>query len=69
MVDLKSQYELIKSEVDSAIQEVIDTKAFIKIPQVKTYNNALATYTGSIHVITSGNGTDGLQLAMMALGF
>lgn len=67
MVDLKSQYELIKKEVDQAIQEVIDTTAFINGPQVKAFSNALAEYTGAKHVITCGNGTDALQIAMMGL--
>lgn len=69
MVDLKSQYELIKKEVDQAIQEVIDTTAFINGPQVKAFSNALAEYTGAKHVITCGNGTDALQIAMMGLDF
>lgn len=69
MVDLKSQYELIKSELDQAIQEVIDTTAFINGPQVKEFSNALAAYTGAKFVITCGNGTDALQIAMMGLDF
>ena len=69
MVDLRSQYDRIKAEVDSAIQEVIDTTAFINGPQVKSFGNSLASYTGAKHVITCANGTDALQIAMMALGF
>lgn len=69
MVDLKSQYDLIKTEVDQAIQEVIDTTAFINGPQVKEFSNALAAYTGAKYVITCGNGTDALQIAMMGLDF
>jgi dTDP-4-amino-4,6-dideoxygalactose transaminase len=69
MVDLRSQYDRIKTEVDSAIQEVIDTTAFINGPQVKEFGNALATYAGAKHVITCANGTDALQIAMMALEF
>lgn len=69
MVDLKSQYELIKTEVDQAIQEVLDTTAFINGPQVKEFSNALAEYTRAKYVITCGNGTDALQIAMMGLDF
>lgn len=69
MVDLRSQYDRIKAEVDSAFQEVIDTTAFINGPQVKSFGNSLASYTGAKHVITCANGTDALQIAMMALGF
>lgn len=69
MVDLRSQYELIKSEVNQAIQEVLDTTAFINGPQVKEFATNLATYTGSKYVIPCANGTDALQIAMMALDF
>ena len=69
MVDLKSQYELIKTEVDQAIQEVIGTTAFINGPQVKEFSAALAEYTGAKYVISCGNGTDALQIAMMGLDF
>lgn len=69
MVDLKSQYVAIKAEVDQAIQGVIDTTAFINGPQVKEFSNALAAYTGAKYVITCGNGTDALQIAMMGLDF
>ncbi len=69
MVDLKSQYDLIKAEVDQAIQGVIDTTSFINGPQVKEFSNALADYTGARYVITCGNGTDALQIAMMGLDF
>lgn len=69
MVDLRSQYETIKEEVDAAIQEVIDNTAFINGPQVKNFSKALAEYTGAKHVIPCANGTDALQIAMMALGF
>lgn len=69
MVDLRSQYEIIKSEVNQAIQEVLDTTAFINGPQVKEFATNLATYTGSKYVIPCANGTDALQIAMMALDF
>lgn len=68
MVDLKGQYQKIKPEIDQAIQTVIDTTAFINGPQVKSFTNALAEYLGARHVITCGNGTDALQIALMALG-
>ncbi|MFC5624653.1 DegT/DnrJ/EryC1/StrS family aminotransferase [Algoriphagus winogradskyi] len=69
MVDLKSQYEAIKTEVDQAIQGVIDTTSFINGPKVKEFSDALASYTGAKYVVTCGNGTDALQIAMMGLGF
>lgn len=68
MVDLKTQYEKIKSEVDKGIQEVISQTAFINGPQVKRFQTDLAEYMGVKHAVTCGNGTDALQIAMMALG-
>lgn len=68
MVDLKGQYQKIKAEIDSEIQKVIDTTAFINGPIVKELQANLAAYLGCKHVITCGNGTDALQIAMMALG-
>ena len=68
MVDLKSQYEKIKPEIDAAIQSVIDSCAFVKGPTVKQFEEHLAAYLGVRHVITCGNGTDALQVSMMALG-
>jgi len=67
MVDLKRQYTKIKSEVDLAIQEVIDNAAFINGKAVTDLANALSAYTGSKHVVPCANGTDALQIAMMAL--
>src|SRR3984957_7204683 len=67
MVDLKRQYTKIKSEVDSAIQEVIDNAAFINGKAVTDLAAGLSAYTGSRHVIPCANGTDALQIAMMAL--
>ena len=67
MVDLKRQYTKIKSEVDAAIQEVIDSTAFINGKAVTDFGAALSAYTGSKHVIPCANGTDALQIAMMAL--
>jgi dTDP-4-amino-4,6-dideoxygalactose transaminase len=67
MVDLKQQYTKIKSEVDSAIQEVLDNAAFINGKAVTDLAGGLSAYTGSRHVIPCANGTDALQIAMMAL--
>ena len=68
MVDLKSQYEKIKTEVDAGIQEVISTTAFINGPAVKEFQADLEKYLNVKHVIPCANGTDALQIAMMALG-
>jgi UDP-2-acetamido-2-deoxy-ribo-hexuluronate aminotransferase len=67
MVDLKGQYLKIKNEVDEAIQQVIDSTAFIKGPAEKDFQKALESYLGVKHVIPCANGTDALQIAMMAL--
>ena len=67
MVDLQGQYAKIKSAVDGAIQEVIDQSAFINGPQVKQFCSALENYLSVKHVIPCANGTDALQIAMMAL--
>lgn len=69
MVDLSSQYLRSKEEIDQAIQGVLDSTAFINGPEVREFATQLAQYTGSAHVVTCGNGTDALQIAMMALGF
>ncbi|MCX6273101.1 MAG: DegT/DnrJ/EryC1/StrS family aminotransferase [Bacteroidetes bacterium] len=68
MVDLKSQYEKIKTEIDLGIQEVINTTAFINGPAVKAFQQELEQYLGVKHVIPCANGTDALQVSMMALG-
>lgn len=67
MVDLRRQYLHIKAEVDAAIQNVIDTTAFINGPDVGTFAGELAQYLGVKHVIPCANGTDALQIALMAL--
>ena len=67
MVDLKGQYMKIKPEVDAAIQNVIDNTAFINGPVVKDFAQNLSDYMGGCHVITCANGTDALQIALMAL--
>lgn len=68
MVDLLGQYEKIKPEVDAALLDVIASTAFINGPEVKAFEKELAAYLGVKHVIACGNGTDALQVAMMALG-
>ena len=67
MVDLKGQYERIKPEIDTAIQSVLDETAFIKGRHVKAFTQSFAEYLGVKHVIGCANGTDALQLALMAL--
>ncbi|HKC67141.1 MAG TPA: DegT/DnrJ/EryC1/StrS family aminotransferase [Bacteroidia bacterium] len=68
MVDLKGQYQKIKPEVDNAIQEVINSTAFINGPAVKDFQADLEKYLHVKNVIPCANGTDALQIAMMGLG-
>jgi UDP-2-acetamido-2-deoxy-ribo-hexuluronate aminotransferase len=68
MVDLKSQYKKINSEVDNAIRSVLDSTAFIKGPEVRQFEKELEEYLGVRHVISCANGTDALQIAIMSLG-
>ncbi|NDC31595.1 MAG: DegT/DnrJ/EryC1/StrS family aminotransferase [Bacteroidetes bacterium] len=68
MVDLKSQHVRIKSEIDNAIHDVIESSVFIKGQEVASFENELANYLGVKHVIGCGNGTDAIQIALMALG-
>lgn len=68
MVDLVGQYEKIKPEVDAALMRVLASAAFINGPEVKAFAEELADYQKVRHVIPCGNGTDGLQVALMALG-
>ncbi len=67
MVDLKGQYEKIRDQVNLSIQETLDATAFIKGPKVQTFAKNLSAYLGGAHVIPCANGTDALQIAMMAL--
>lgn len=67
MVDLKSQYLKIKNEIDNAMADVINSTAFINGPQVNEFASQLAAYLQVKHVIPCANGTDALQIAMMAL--
>lgn len=68
MVDLKGQYEKIKSEINAGVQNCLDTTAFINGPAVKEFQRDLEKYLSVKHVIPCANGTDALQIAMMALG-
>lgn len=68
MVDLKGQYEKIKTEVDASIHEVLDSNAYINGPKVHEFQKSLEEYLDVKHVIPCANGTDALQIAMMGLG-
>ena len=68
MVDLKQQYKKIKNEIDAAVMGVIESTSFIGGPQVSAFAQNLSQYLGIKHVIPCANGTDALQIAMMALG-
>lgn len=68
MVDLKSQYHRIKSEVDTAVLDVLESSAFINGRPVADFARSLEKYLEVKHVIPCGNGTDALQIALMALG-
>lgn len=68
MVDLKSQYLKMKAEIDAAVIDVIGSTAYINGPQVKAFQANLEKYLDVNHVIPCANGTDALQLAMMAVG-
>ena len=67
MVDLKGQYEKIQSEIDNAVLNTIRSTAFIGGPEVKSFQEELEVYLDVKHVIPCANGTDALQIAMMAL--
>lgn len=67
MVDLGTQYQKIKQEIDTSIQEVLDSSIFIGGPVVNAFKNHLETYLNVKHVIPCANGTDALQIALMAL--
>jgi UDP-2-acetamido-2-deoxy-ribo-hexuluronate aminotransferase len=67
MVDLKSQYEKMQQEIDSAVLDVIRSTQFINGPEVKNFQYELENYLGVKHVIPCANGTDALQVAMMGL--
>lgn len=68
MVDLVSQYQEIKNEVNHAIQNVLETAQFINGPEVKSFQQDLEKYLNVKHVIPCANGTDALQVSLMSLG-
>jgi dTDP-4-amino-4,6-dideoxygalactose transaminase len=68
MVDLKTQYERLKPEIDAGMQAVINSSSFINGPALKAFQGNLEKYLGVKHVIPCANGTDALQVALMALG-
>jgi len=68
MVDLKTQYQKIKNEIDAAVIGVLESSAFINGKPVQDFADNLAQYLGAKHVIPCANGTDALQITMMALG-
>ncbi len=67
MVDLRQQYHNVKKEIDTAILEVLESSAFINGKPVQEFSNEMASYLKIKHVIPCANGTDALQIAMMAL--
>lgn len=67
-IDLKSQYQRLKAEIDAGIQRVLDHGQYILGPEVAELEDKLCAYTGAKHCITVANGTDALQIAQMALG-
>jgi UDP-2-acetamido-2-deoxy-ribo-hexuluronate aminotransferase len=67
-IDLKSQYQRLKSQIDSNIQKVLDHGQYILGPEVDELEEKLAAYTGTKYCISVANGTDALQIALMALG-
>jgi dTDP-4-amino-4,6-dideoxygalactose transaminase len=68
MVDLKTQYQKLKPEIDKAVIDVLESSAFINGKPVQQFAEAFSKYLGVKHVIPCANGTDALQIAMMALG-
>ncbi|MBQ5815792.1 MAG: DegT/DnrJ/EryC1/StrS family aminotransferase, partial [Flavobacteriales bacterium] len=68
MVDLKGQYEKIKSEIDAAVVSVMESSAFVNGPEVHALQGELEQCLGVKHVIPCANGTDALQISLMAMG-
>ncbi len=68
MVDLQGQYQKIKDKVDTKLQEVLNSSAYINGPEVQAFQKDLEAYLNVKHVIPCANGTDALQIAMMGLG-
>src|SRR5579862_8435184 len=67
-VDLKAQYQSLKTEIDTRIQRVLDHGGYIMGPEVRELEEKLAAYTGAKHCITVSSGTEALLISMMALG-
>jgi len=67
-IDLKTQYQRLKADIDARIQRVLDHGQYILGPEVAELEEQLATYTGARHCISVANGTDALQIALMAVG-
>jgi UDP-2-acetamido-2-deoxy-ribo-hexuluronate aminotransferase len=67
MVDLVGQYEKIQTEIDNAVLKVLRNANFINGLEVETFSKNLSNYLDGAHVIPCANGTDALQIAMMAL--
>ncbi len=68
LVDLKAQYKRIKSEIDKAVQEVIQSGQFILSPEVESFESEVAAYCGTKYAVGVASGTDALQLALLACG-
>ena len=68
LVDLTAQYQTIKEEVDAAIQRVIQQGQFILGPDVRAFENEIATYCGTQFAVGVASGTDALHLALLACG-
>lgn len=67
MVDLQTQYQQLKNEITARLLSCLDSGAFIQGPEVKSFESSLSAYLGGAHVIGCANGTDALQMALMAL--
>ncbi len=68
LLDLKLQYNAIKTEIDEAIRRVVDSQHFILGPEVSELEREIAEYCGCVHAVGCGSGTDAILLALMALG-
>jgi dTDP-4-amino-4,6-dideoxygalactose transaminase len=69
LVDLRAQYRAMRADIDTAIQRVLDSTAFVKGPAVREFEQAFADFCEAEHAIGVGNGTDALRLAFAGLGF
>jgi len=67
-IDLKTQYLELKDDIDRRIRDVLERQSFIQGPEVRELETALGEFSGAKHVVTCANGTDALQIALMALG-